>query len=490
MKKIRILKAALSAGLFVVCGFSSAQITLKSFQMDEGTESSPFGNVINDIYVDGETVWVGARGLSKTMNMGDTWTTYTRADGLGRGGISSIDVRNGVIWAAAIFDSTTDLGTFHSGGGLAYSLDNGATWTHIPQPVDSRDETAFKPTTTIIQNCTYDVVQSDSAVWIASFGGGLRQSTDMGETWQIVTVDGAAFDALGDLSHRAFSLLYDGEAVWAGTAGGIHKSYDEGKTWVTYTHQNQTDGISGNFVVAIAHQHYKDRDLIWAATIEAVGEDEFRAVSITEDGGLTWRTTLEGYFAHNIAFDDSVVYVCTESGLFKSLDFGKTWAVFPRIFDTEKDAGVYTEDILSAGIGRDHALWIGSSDGLALTLDNGLTYKIFRSFQTPGKGDTPDTYAYPNPFSPLRHNLVGEDGHVRFQYRTQQSVSVTVKIYDFGMNLVTTVVEEKYRSLPGDYSEIWDGKNDLGDMVANGVYFYKISLSGHDPLWGKVMVVN
>ena len=67
---------------------------------------------------------------------------------------------------------------------------------------------------------------------------------------------------------------------------------------------------------------------------------------------------------------------------------------------------------------------------------------------------------------------------------------MTVRVYDFGMNLVRTVVEEKDRFGSGDYAEVWDGRNDVGDMVANGVYFYKITLTGKTPLWGKVMVVN
>ena len=86
--------------------------------------------------------------------------------------------------------------------------------------------------------------------------------------------------------------------------------------------------------------------------------------------------------------------------------------------------------------------------------------------------------------------MVGDEGHVRFQYRTRSASSVTVKVYDFSMNLVRTVVEGKERPATGDYSEVWDGKNDLGDSVANGVYFYRISIDGAAPLWGKVMVVN
>jgi hypothetical protein len=58
------------------------------------------------------------------------------------------------------------------------------------------------------------------------------------------------------------------------------------------------------------------------------------------------------------------------------------------------------------------------------------------------------------------------------------------------MNLVRTIVKDKMLPTPGDYSEVWDGRNEIGDMVANGVYFYKITLSGDESFWGKVMVVN
>ena len=287
-----------------------------------------------------------------------------------------------------------------------------------------------------------------------------------------------------------FSIVFDGKDLWAGTAAGIHKSTDRGHSWTTFSRQNQTRPISGNFIVAIGYQHWGERNIIWAATIEAVDETEVRAVSKTEDGGLTWDVCLEGEFAHNFAFDDSVVYVATDNGLFKSLDFGETWAFFPQIYDSETGEGIYTTEINSVGVGPGNTLWVGSTDGLARTQDNGMTWKVFRAIRVPGVEGTPKTYAYPNPFSPLRHNLIGGDGHVRFQYRTTRSTSVTVLVYDFGMNLVKTVVEERMRSHPGDYAEVWDGKNEIGEMVANGVYFYKISVEGEEPLWGKVMVVN
>jgi photosystem II stability/assembly factor-like uncharacterized protein len=483
-------------GLFILgwlC-ISGAQVLKKGgFELGGKETDGPTSNAINDILITENHTWIATgRGLTHTDDNGESWEIYTQKEGIGRGGVSALAYRDNTLWVATAFDTLTEVeGFLPAGGGLGYTTDFGASWIWMDQPVDPPDDsTDYKSTTTNIQNLTYDIALTDSAVWITSFGGGLRRSTSMGETWEVVTVDGYPFDALGYLTHRAFSVIYDGKNIWVGTAGGIHKSSDEGQHWTTFNHQNQPEGISGNFVVAIAHQQVKGGDIIWAATIEAVEAGEYRAISMTKDGGLTWGVMLEGEFAHNFAVHDSVVYVATDNGLFKTLDFGKTWAVFPQIVDTEADAAIYTTEINCVGVDESNMLWVGSSDGLARSSDNGETWKIYRAFQVTGEGKTPKTYAYPNPFSPLRHNLMGGEGVVRFQYRTHSPTRVTLCIYDFAMQLVRTVVESKERPIPGDYAEIWNGRNEIGEMVANGVYFYEIVLEKEESFWGKVMVVN
>jgi hypothetical protein len=207
---------------------------------------------------------------------------------------------------------------------------------------------------------------------------------------------------------------------------------------------------------------------------------------------LTWEITLEGEFAHNFAFDSltQAVYVTTDNGLYKSPDYGETWAVFPTIQDAGTGEMVYTTEVYSVGVVPGLSLWVGTADGLAMSRDDGLSWTLFRAFPVPGTGETPATYAYPNPFSPFRHNQIGGEGYVRFQYHVSRPGRVTVRVYDFAMKLVRTVSRDRARSFPGDYAEAWDGRNDVGEMVANGVYFYRIEIEGENPLWGKVMVVN
>ncbi|MCD6117238.1 hypothetical protein J7K93_09500 [bacterium] len=485
-----VKKIIISLVFFVSTSLSSQNLFKRYFCLDKNVQSGPAGNVINEIIINQDYVWIGARKLCRANSTGTEWKVYGSDENIGRGSVSAIAARGDTLWAATAFDSlTAAAGSLVAGGGLSWSVDNGNTWNWIPQPVDSSYVTDYSPTTTVINNPTYDIAITDSAIWIASFAGGLRKSTDMGRTWKVVTVDGNPFSAVKYLSHRVFSVTYDGNSLWAGSAGGVHKSEDGGRTWTTFEHQNQAQGISGNFVVAIANQKTEYGEIIWAATVEALGVDEYRAVSFTKDGGLTWSTALKGEFAHNFAFWGNDVYVVTDNGIFKSSDFGETWALFPSIKDADSGEELYTTEFYSIAVNNED-IWAGSNDGAGFSSDNGLTWKIFRAFKSTALPDEPSTYAYPNPFSPMRHNLQNGDGHVRFQYHLDNPAYVTVKVYDFGMNLVSIVSNNRYRMSPGDFSEVWNGRNSLGDVVANGVYFYSIEVQGSNTMWGKVIVAD
>ena len=436
------------------------------------------GNSVTDVVFDGQNLWVGTgAGLCKTSDEGNTWINFDVSDGIGRGGISAIAATDSIVWVATAYDTLIpNVGRLSAGGGLSYSTDGGQDWTHITQPG-----------VTNVQNITYDIAILDSTVWITSWGGGLKKSDDQGKTWIDVAPDSFFFDPYRHLNHRAFSVLVVGKTLWVGTAGGINRSTDGGKTWTNFRHQNQEQPISGNFVVALGHQNYQGRNLIWAATIEAEDPDEFRAVSISEDEGYSWRITLRGKFAHNFAFDDSVAYVVTDNGLFKSLDGGETWTDFPQIIDRETGQKMWTNEFYSVAVTPEHVLWVGSSDGLACSNDGGDTWKIFRTYQPITPKTAVKTYAYPNPFSPMRHNIYQNNGHVRFHYASPRTTQATVKIYDFGMNLVRTFT---HPARNGQNDAVWDGKNNEGETVANGVYFFKIEISGQEPMWGKIIVMD
>lgn len=76
---------------------------------------------------------------------------------------------------------------------------------------------------------------------------------------------------------------------------------------------------------------------------------------------------------------------------------------------------------------------------------------------------------YPNPFNPRRE-------HTTFTFSLNQSATVSIKIYTVAGRLIKTIED-----VPGvdgfNYFQEglkWDGRDEVGDPVANGVYFYKI----------------
>jgi photosystem II stability/assembly factor-like uncharacterized protein len=472
--------------------------------IEPGDSEVLLGNGIVDLMIMQDSIVLAGTGygLNLTADDGDSWFNYNSKDYKGKGGVAAIaKMDDSTFWISTAYDSLIIDDDLPVGGGLSYTKNFGKTWIHFPQPVDpniSRDSLGYAPTTTAVQNLTYDIAVQDSTIWITSWGGGLRKSEDMGQTWQVVTVDGQPFDVssasnINWKNHVAFSVIVENENIWVGTAAGIWKSSDGGNQWTQFTHNNSQYPISGNFIVAIAHQKYVRSsgdtvNAIWAATIEATETSEVRAVSKTVNGGETWQVMLEGTFPHNFAFDDSIAYVAADEGLFISNDAGKNWYTLPPIRDEETGEEILTNIYYSAAVSNqsmEKTLWVGSADGLASTKDNGNTWIVHRSFQSTKLSSTPDAYAYPSPFSPSRQDFI------RFQYDITKAGEVTIDIYDFAMDKVIGFRE--YESAPtglnSDRSAKWDGRNNRGDVVASGVYFFRVKVEGN-VTWGKLVIIN
>ena len=97
--------------------------------------------------------------------------------------------------------------------------------------------------------------------------------------------------------------------------------------------------------------------------------------------------------------------------------------------------------------------------------------------------------AYPNPFLINDYNIVGHDGHVRFIYSNPYEHSGNIDVFDFAMDKVIHLNNPYPTSLNGENEIIWNGRNEYGDKIANGVYFCRLSLNGKY-FWTKLAVIN
>jgi len=66
---------------------------------------------------------------------------------------------------------------------------------------------------------------------------------------------------------------------------------------------------------------------------------------------------------------------------------------------------------------------------------------------------------YPNPFNPS----------TTIRYSVAEERQVRLAVYNTIGQLVRTLVDQ--RQSPGGYTVLWDGRDDAGDLVANGLYF-------------------
>ncbi len=84
----------------------------------------------------------------------------------------------------------------------------------------------------------------------------------------------------------------------------------------------------------------------------------------------------------------------------------------------------------------------------------------------PNGGNIPKTASlgqnYPNPFNPS----------TQLKYQVSKTQTVSIKVYDLLGKEVRTLVNEVMNA--GEYTALWDGKNNAGNIVSSGTYFYRL----------------
>ncbi len=506
------------------------------------------GAEIGDIRWSGRYLWVATESGLARLEPGrasglleSDWVTFDARHGLARGSISALDARGDEVWASALYD--TSIAGLDSpppvGSGISVSRDGGMTWTTVPNRTIfdvSRPEFARGPTTAI-QNPCYGLSVTGDTVWAAFWAGSTVRSRDSGLTWDRVLPDGArqivyfakdtaadsmravadsltragagadriaaalaAADSLArqESLHRTFEVLAYGDTVWVGTASGIARSFDGGRTWRNARALFQADGsrvataLPADWVVTLERQITADgASVVWAGC-RAKGTGESSATAYTRDQGQTW-VTCPAPAAWGLAFSDTRIWLTSDDGLYASTDQGASWQAV-----TVRDEAS-RETLRGAAVGIARALgilWVGAENGLGRSADDGQTWQIVRTPVTPltldtghalgnpAMVDSVQTYAAPNPFSPAK----GESG--RIHYSLSQGSRVTVRIYDFASRPVRTLVRDAWREGGQVHGENWDGYDDDGDRVANGVYFFRVELDSGRQAFGKVVVLD
>ncbi|MCM2271347.1 MAG: hypothetical protein NDJ18_02150 [candidate division Zixibacteria bacterium] len=318
------------------------------------------------------------------------------------------------------------------------------------------------------------------------------------------------------------AVVTKGDTVLFGGNRGIALSRDRGRTYRVYTPNldplkadlvvsytvattinNDTAGASvgliGNFIPALGIQYLTpDTARIIAScrptTSGGYGVSVGRVVPVFDTNnvqtGSRYRFDVVYFrnFAWNIAAHGDTLFLPTDDGLITGWDLLGDGATV----DTVAFRNAQGKDLLFPGTPVyaakviDGYLWSGTDDGtVRISLADLADQKLYIRTDP-----TEEVYAFPVPFSPNR------DDRVRFHFAVPADGNVTLEIYDFAMNLVATPIENQFFDAgiypPGpteDQRPYWDGRNDKGDVVAVGVYYFRIMYGNGESAWGKLAIV-
>ena len=444
---------------------------------------------------------------------------------LPRGGAPALSVKENIIAISGLLDTTAVTGKELMGTGISYSIDEGENWFYLSQPKDDIPETGKYQTinwgaqdisvlavTTEINNISYDLSIGGDYIYAASWAGGLRRYGPLyseQKTWQIIPLPVDSDSSLicgvvdletyelnpndpvngGNHNHKAFSVYVDGNTVWAGTANGINKGIIEEDCINWEHHYTSTwNNISGNWVIGFTNQKLgNSTNRLWAITWAGEGNNEKNALSYTDDGGETWQISSPSSYSekvYNLYANENRIWAATASGLYVSED-GQHWERYPQPKDQNTGEEILTKQVLSVYSDINNWLWLGTAEGVALSNDDGINWTIHKFWEpTVYKDKEKMLTVYPNPFDT---NIYG---HVRFVYSNPDGHPGKINIFDFSMDQVIHLNNNNPFALEDDQNEVvWNGRNEYGNKVVNGVYFCRLSLNG-EYYWTKLAVVN
>jgi len=282
------------------------------------------------------------RGVSRLDGSGDldsngeTWTTYTKHDGLLDDSVVSIGVApDGALW----FGTADGVSRFDG------DTTSDEAWTNY--------FTGRGPAGKEIRSI---VAGPGGALWFGTWGGGIlcfdapSEFDGVGgriseEAWTTyVTEDGLVHNDV-----RAVAVGYDG-ALWFGTSGGVSRF--DGVTWTSYTSR---DGLADNSVTSVA---VGPDGALWFGTggyLSNRGVSRFDGQAAPDEAWTTYTSHdgLIGNAVYAIArAPDGVMWFGTRSGV--SRFDGETWKSYTP------DSGLAGWAVESVAVAPDGTLWVGA----------------------------------------------------------------------------------------------------------------------------------
>jgi hypothetical protein len=317
-----------------------------------------------------------------------------------------------------------------------------------------------------------------------------------------VYVTGKSYDITGHLDYVTIKYAPNGDTLWLRRYKGPGGEYDEARAIAVDSIGNAyVTGYSvgsGTLQDYATIRYYPNGDTAWVRRYDgpAHGADYAEAIAI-DDSGFVYVT---GYSDSTDTYQDYTTIKYDSSGnqvWVRRYDYGITGSDKAYAVAVDGSGSAYVCGVSGGGgtTGFDYATIKYNSNGDTAWVrrynavdDSGNVYVTgyssgsgtddfctMKYVQTTSevKDETGDregpsefdlSQNYPNPFNPS----------TKIEFTLSKSGFVSLEIYDVLGKRVRTLVSEE---LPAGYkSVIWDGKNEEGEDVASGVYFYQLKV--------------
>jgi len=372
----------------------------------------------------------------------------------------------------------------HGSNGVYKSMDSTTTWQLISNGLNTTQAKSV-----------YQLHVKGDTIYAATVDG-IYKSTDSGNNW--VKKSSGINIGPGALYELAESIFEYNNELFTGAWSGIYRSVDGAENWLATNVSGFSTGpgffVNHNGTLFAARESinfpngYKSVDngitwdpltsisvpvitflsepgKLWAGTIHGVW--------LSTDNGTTWEHRSNGLSPD--PYNSSIIRVggmlvssvkFGGSGIFRSYDEGMNWEDIgdglPFLSSIEKLI-VYGDKIIAA---TSNGLFHSDTSEIVTTLeepeDLSVDFKLFPN--------------YPNPFNPATH----------LRFRISDYGLTTLKIYDvLGRELKSLVNDELS---PGSYEVVWNGTDDTGQSVANGVYLYRLQTRKHDKTMKMILL--
>lgn len=375
----------------------------------------------------------------------------TTATLVGENGLIMRTTDNGASWSEQNSNISNVLfgNSFYGGLSLAVgengvvlrSDDNGVNWTVIlPGTLENLNDV--------------ELIDANTSV-VCGNAGIILVSTNAGLNW--IQADSLTSNNLLDVK-----FLPSGVGFISGEEGTLLRSTDAGATW------SQID-------MSFTSKKFSAVEAVDENTLIVVGENS--TVFMSNNGGESW------YGAYGIVYEvdlnDVVFYdplngvIAANDGLIlKTTDGGETWnaAEVSASGDGYDYFSVAFADMNNGiSIGR-NGIEVYTTDGGNTWTETAPAFLNTNLYSAPKKNPVKLNQNYPNPFNPS--TVIG--------FELPFDANVTVKIYDIAGKEVASLVSA-YKTA-GNHSVNFNASN-----LSSGVYFYKLSVSGSQGEFSKVM---